>query len=545
MVKKLLFVAILAVAVILRFALLSTVPPSASLDEATIGWNAYSLLHTGKDEYGYFLPILLRAYDDYRPALYVYLVVPSIWVFGLTVWAVRLPSVVMSMVTVILTFFLTKNFLPTFKKKETVALLAMFLLAISPWHVYISRLGHEVNLGLTLIVVSTLLFFLAINKQNKWLLVASLISFGISFYSYQSEKVFTPLLLVGLFIIFSQQLLAMKKYAFVGLILFALVSLPIFLASLTPGALLRLKGTSIFTDNPAYTISAEHILKAKQKGDKLGEILNNRRIITIEIFAQNYFSHFSPLWLFGNTGNEPFKAPNTGLLYLWEAPFLGIGLLFFLFSRHISWQVKVLFLYWICADFVAPGLTTQAPHAMRAYTLLPLPQILTALGIIITLGFLQKQSKGISLGFIALLSIVALQYMYQFITNYFVVFPKSQSQSFQYALQNAFAYVNENKNKYQKVVISNKNNLYQSYMFYLFYTKYDPVSYQKQGGTTSGGFNETHTIGNISFQPISPSHAYPSKTLLVGNPGDLPPNSTQLVTSYYVDGTPGVIIESK
>ena len=92
---------ILCLAGFFRLYLLSSVPPSASLDEASIGWNAYSLLETGKDEYGSLFPILLRAYDDYRPALYVYFVVPLVALFGLTAWVVRVPSVISSLGVVI------------------------------------------------------------------------------------------------------------------------------------------------------------------------------------------------------------------------------------------------------------------------------------------------------------------------------------------------------------------------------------------------------------------------------------------------------------
>lgn len=338
--QKFFFVAVFLIALFFRFYMLSAVPPSASLDEATIGWNAYSILHTGKDEYGYFLPILLRAYDDYRPALYVYLVVPFVKLFGLSVFSVRLPSVLMSLATVVMSYFLTKNIFSKLKRKESIALIVMLLLAISPWHIYVSRLGHEVNLGLTLIVASVLLFTEGVKRKNGWFFTASFVGFALSFYSYQSEKVFTPVMIIFLSVIFWQQLIQYKRQVLLGIILFVVITIPIFFSSLSPGALLRLKGTSIFTNNSAYDISAKNVLNAKLHHDLLGEILNNRRIVTGEIFLKNYFSHFSPFWFFGNSGNEQFKAPNTGLLYLWEAPFLLVGILFFFFSKDISSRIK-------------------------------------------------------------------------------------------------------------------------------------------------------------------------------------------------------------
>lgn len=537
MIKKIIFGGIILLAIVLRFIFLANVPPSPSLDEATIGWNAYSILHTGRDEYGYFLPILLRAYDDYRPALYVYLVVPFIKVFGLNVISIRLPSVVMSIATVIMSYFLVKNIFIASKKKEIIALITMFLLAISPWHIYVSRLGHEVNLGLTLIVAGMLLFLLGIRKKNGWFLAVSFFTFGTSFYSYQSEKVFIPLLLIALFALFWRKMLLLKKQVVLGMILFILVSLPIFFASLTPQAMLRLKGTSVFTDNPRYAQSAKDVLLAKQNNSLFGEVTNNRRVITVEIFLQNYFSHFSPWWLFGNTGDEPFKAPNTGLMYLWEMPFLLLGLFFLFFSKEIGWQIKGLIILWILIDFVAPGLTTQAPHAMRAYTLLPVPQIIVALGIVALVPFFQKR-KAASMAFGAILLVVVGTSLFLFIKNYFVAFPIEQSDSFQYALGKAIVYIAKEQASYKRIELTNKNNGYQSYMLYLYYTHYDPQQYLAHGGTKSGGFQEVHMIDNIAFQVVG-KNPTEKRVLYVTN--TIRQNASIKNIFYNLDGSIGLI----
>src|SRR3989338_6504816 len=112
MIKKFsIFAGIIFLAVFLRLYNLSNVPPSVSLDEVSIGYNAFSILKTGADEYGVNFPLLLRAYDNWRPALYVYLVIPFVKIFGLNVVSVRLPSVILSVLTVVATYFLVKELL--------------------------------------------------------------------------------------------------------------------------------------------------------------------------------------------------------------------------------------------------------------------------------------------------------------------------------------------------------------------------------------------------------------------------------------------------
>ena len=107
--------------------------------------------------------------------------------------------------------------------------------------------------------------------------------------------------------------------------------------------------------------------------------------------------------------------------------------------------------------------------------------------------------------------------------QYFRVFPIEGSTSFQYALSAAMPYVISESSKYQTIVVSNEQNLSQSYMFYLYWSKFDPVAYLAVGGTKSGGFAEFHKIGKYNFRPIHWSSEHPAHgSLFVGNIDDFP-----------------------
>lgn len=139
-------IAIIFIATILRFWDLGSNPPGLFVDEVSNGYNAYSILKTARDEYGNFLPLTFRAFGDYNPALSVYTLVPSIALFGLNDFAVRFPSAIFGVFTVLLTYFLAYQIL----KDQKIALGASFLLAISPWHLQFSRYDHEANFMLFL-----------------------------------------------------------------------------------------------------------------------------------------------------------------------------------------------------------------------------------------------------------------------------------------------------------------------------------------------------------------------------------------------------------
>jgi len=548
--KRFLFVAIILVAIFFRFWQLSIIPPSPSLDEASIGWNAYSIMQTGKDEYGYSFPILLRAYDDYRPALYVYSVIPSIKIFGLSAFAVRFPSALMSIVDIVLAFFLVKSIFSTYKKKETLAFLTMLFLAVSPWHIYISRLGHEADLGLFLILLTAFLFFKGIEKKKGMFISLSLIFASLSLYSYQSEKVFMPLLVVLLFGTFFKQLLHFKKYLVIGIILGLLVALPITLESLKPLALVRVKATSIFNENTNYSTDATKLLISQRSHNFFGQVFYNRRFTTARIFAQNYATEFNPWWLFTNGVNDSFKAPLTGLMYIFYFPLLIIGLIFLFVKKEINTKVKLIIIGWILISAVAPGLTVQAPQAMRTFNVLPIPEILVGLGIAETFFLLFRQTKTIAFTALFLLSIIAAKQIADFSYNYFVKFPIVNSQSFRYAFGPAIQYVQKNHGSFQKVVFAidedRFHSFFESYMFYLFYTKYSPKKYLQQGGTVSGSFSATHKIDNIEFKSINWSQSYSKEnTLFVGNPEDFPNTISPVFKSYYLDGLEGVRIVAR
>ncbi len=524
--KTHLLIFILLLALILRFYHLSLVPPSPSLDEVSIGYNAYSILQTGADEYGTKFPLLLRAYDDWRPALYVYTVIPFVAILGLNVLAVRLPSLIFSLLTVYLTYLLVKEiFLIDSENKSktwttSTPLLSSLLLAISPWHIYLSRLGHEVNLGLMLVVLGVYWFIKYVNCRKKnHFLTFSAIAFSLSFYSYQSQKIVIPVMLLFLGLIFYRRLLLDRKRLWLALAVGLLLTIPILTVSLTPQALIRFRGTSAFSNNPAYLEGLQNLTTARTQNNILAQIYYNRRMITLRIFINNYLLHFSPKWLFLGDRQEAHKVPYLGLLYPWEGLLVLLGLLY-LVRMKLSHNFKLLLVIWLLTAPLAASITTQAPHAMRASTFLPVWQILEAVGISYAVINLPSWGQKITSGILVLTTILSLGYFYH---QYFKVFPKEQSDSFQYALGQAIYYVLGQQDRFGRIVFSNEKQLYESYMFYLFFSKFDPKAYQKLGGTKSGGYDITHVIGKYEFRPILWNNERPDKkTLYVGNSNDFP-----------------------
>src|SRR3972149_8676644 len=127
---KKIFFAIIVLAFILRFYKLGEVPLSLNWDEVSNAYNAYSILKTGRDEYGNFLPLTNRSFDDYKPPLYMYLNIISVALFDPTPFAARLPSAIFGTITVFLVYLLTKKLFENYQTKFSIAYLSMLMLAL-------------------------------------------------------------------------------------------------------------------------------------------------------------------------------------------------------------------------------------------------------------------------------------------------------------------------------------------------------------------------------------------------------------------------------
>lgn len=543
---------IILCAAVLRLYQVGQVPVSPDWDEAALGYNAYSILLTGRDEYGKFLPVVLQSFDDYKPALYAYLVIPFVKLFGLSIVAVRLPSVVFGVLSILAIFFIVRELFQkgfTLGKihtpRDTLALTTSLLVALSPWHIQFSRIGFEANVGLSFNLFA-LLFFLK-GLKNKYLLPVSFLFAALSIYVYQSEKVYVPFLFLVLLVVFRRKFLAIpKKWIGISILTGLIVTLPMIFFILTnPHALARAKGVSVFSDTQKLLNSnTPKIIRDHANNDYLGLILDNRRIEYVKAFTSGYLSHFQPNWLFYKGDVSRHHAPYMGLLYLWTLPFILVGL-YLLFFSDIPKKNKWFLLFWILIVPLPASITIDVPHAVRAINFIPIFDLLTAIGLIYVVSRVNKTTFSFRVAiFICLAGIITINTLY-YLNQYFVQLNYYDSKDWQYGWKEAVSYVDQHRDEFDQVVVSNKSPLDQSYVFFLFYLKYDPARYQNEGGTKSGGFAREHTaFGNLVFRPIDWNKDRVKKnTLFLGQINDLPDNRGMVI--YYLNGEPAIVFSER
>lgn len=526
-----LIVVLIVISAALRLWGVGAIPPSPDWDEAALGYNAYSILHTGRDEYGAFFPVVMRSFDDYKPALYSYLIIPFLFIFGLTLTAVRMPSILFGIATVIAVFFLSNEL---FHNKKLSFLIAL-LLALSPWHIQFSRIAFESNVGLSFNIFGVLFFLKGLKKSG--FLFLSVLSFVASMYVYQSEKVFVPLLVVLLVALFWKKVCSLSKKTLIGLCVFgALIAFPMLLYLATnSNAFARAKGVSVFSETAFLKESSARIATDTIHRDIVGLVFDNRRVYIGKEIIANYLSHFDLKWLFITGDISRHHAPFMGLLYLWELPFVLLGIYTLLFST-VDKKVKILIFGWMLLAPIPASVTTGVPHAVRTLNFLPTYQIFVAFGLVSAYLFLAKKQNVVRLTAFSAMSVLIIFNVLYYFNQYFVQLNYYNSLDWQYGYKDAVGYVVAHP-QYKRVVVSNQPPLDQSYMFFLFYLQYDPKTYQKETSHVSGGFRENHVFGKYEFRPINWSNEKKTgDTLYVGRPGDFSGNVTVLKTINYLNG---------
>ena len=215
-----LFLAIFLLGIFARAWEFRSLPPGLNQDEASIGVEAYSLLHYGVDRHNQSFPVYFIAWGAGQNTLYGYLLVPFIWLFGLSPTVVRLPMLLLGIATLVLIYLAARRLW-----NEQFGLLSMFFLAISPWHILLSRWGLESNLlPFTFLVGFTSLLY---SKDKPKLFYIAMVFFALSFYSYGTAYFVIPLfILVAVPVLLKSKWLD-RRTILIGLTIFVLISIPI------------------------------------------------------------------------------------------------------------------------------------------------------------------------------------------------------------------------------------------------------------------------------------------------------------------------------
>jgi 4-amino-4-deoxy-L-arabinose transferase-like glycosyltransferase len=518
---------ILFLIIILAFAVrvvgLGARPVGFTWDEAALGYNAYSLLETGKDEYGQIAPIVFRSFGDYKPGLYIYFTVSSIAIFGLTEFATRLPSAIFGTLLLPVVYVLTKLLFP--KNKLYIEHFTLFILSLNPWLINFSRGAWEANLSLLLTVLGVTLFLRGFTKL-------SFIFFGLTFWTYQSAKLMTPLLLLSLLAVYKKKYV--PKNLLAPFLLFLLLLLPILLNFKDQSG--RLKVFSVFSYRRQAS-SVEEILKQDTTASKnlTYYLFHSESLDQLRGVLQRYLNHLSPRFLFseGDWTNLRHSVYKHGYFYFSDVIILAIGLIYLIKQKNRpAW---LLFL-WTVASPISAALSRDSVSGVRSLSLC------VPLCIVAGIGLAHLVQRKLLVIPFFLISLLLIFYYFEFYILHQGFYSGAEWVS-PYA--QAFKVVKANYPTYSHIYFTDK--LGQPYIFALFYMKVDPSLYQTQAKLVQNQSGDVGTVlgfDKFKFGPIFwPSLRGETNALFIGGQYELPEKDlnisglSRISDIYYPDGT--------
>ncbi|MBP9669860.1 glycosyltransferase family 39 protein [Candidatus Woesebacteria bacterium] len=503
-----LLVAILTIASLFRLPYLNTHMSSLYGDEIAIGYNALSIVKTGRDEFGRFMPLQFESWGDQKNPVYIYAVAFVQLFTGATPASVRIPSALAGIVAVYLTYRLVM----LLKLGQGAALFSALLLSLTPWHIHISRGGYEANLALTLGLASVIYL---LQKKN----FLSVLMLVLSTYTYYTTKIFAPalLLLTWTWIVHVEKpkiwLKPFIKYWLGALVL----AIPIIYLALFADGQARFKAINIFADK---TVSARVIRDRNFFDDAksfTAKVLENRFTYHYQDFFTYYLDNFSGQFLFvGGDSNLRYGLGNHGMLYLIDAPLILAGIILLYSKNRKAW----LFLFaWLLLAPLATSLVGRA-YGLRSLVMLPVLQIFAGYSLHQLYSQINK-SKIITISYILLaicyalaVSIWTIRYIYQY--------PSYGKYWYDGAMYDSLQFAKEHEAQYDQIIIT------QSYgevsMYYAFYNQIDPRVYRqaKDNKLTIDGVPMIK-IGKYYFGDIRPKGPIeqmdlPHNTLLIVQP---------------------------
>ncbi len=472
-------------------------------DEASIAYNAYSILRTGKDEHGVSWPSFFQAFGEYKSAPYIYSLSVVQFFVGMNQWSSRIPALAGIMLAIIVSCLLMYQ-----HWGPRCVIILLFLLLGEPWVRQFSHVAFELTLSPLFVVATILALESLIRNPHQPLRYAAAAIFlsALACYNYMPTRVMMPLLVVGWMLISRSELnraienFSKREILSLALLFFALL-LPITFAinRAGPQFLSRSAYLSIFTTEYVEQTWAWKLLSSSEW---LKPYIEPAPLKTALVALLQYFSYYDPLYLFweGET-NYRFTVPGWGPFLPSVGLWLVVGL-YTLIVRRNRFD-KVLLLWFLLLGL--PGALTweDVPHSGRAVSSLLALDFIATQGIqtLITRLTFTKGIRRLTIGSLLVFGIGAQIMQFRDFGSAFRndLNPKSLVYR-QYGYLELFKKLADLREGSRLIVLAPSSFYYQPYIFALYSTQLDPEIWQREKTLPWGIITAAYPLQSIDFQ---------------------------------------------
>lgn len=475
--KFLVLTLIIAFAGFLRLYQLTEYPVSLSHDEVAIGYNAYSLLKTGNDEYGIRHPLLFKSFDDYKLPGMVYLTSLTVALAGLNELGVRLPSALLGTLSVLVLYGIMDEFLrySILGKQKIFGILypvwGTLSFAGSVWHINFSRQSFESNGAVFFLLLGTYLLLLSVRKPRAML--GSAVSFAGALYFYYSVRLIIPPILLAYAVVYRHHIARNVKIAIMAILTGFICILPLLPQIFSAGGFARISMVSVVNDKNYISRLESNTRIIYRNPTLMNKLIYNRRLALAQTVAENYLKNISPSHILASgTGSM-------GLIHIYEFPFLLVGLfqLAFLPTPH-----KWIIIIWLVSGFLPGAFSVDQPNPLRTLPNAPVLSLLIALGLGTVIVRLKKQSyRSITVIIFVCTTLWGAVYFFSVYRAYQV----RNAVHFADGNKQMVKFISGVSKNYEAVLVS--GNYWRPYIFTLFWSDYPPRTYQQTGSPQKFG----------------------------------------------------------
>ena len=487
---------IIFLAIFLRTFRLSFSPPRLTHDEMSIGYNAFSILKTGKDEWGRSFPLDFEAFGDHKLPGYIYSLVPLLNFLPLNSITLKIPSILAGIFTVFGISLLVKEV----TKNKNIAFLSAFILAVSPWAIHISRMALESNMALTMFIWG--LYFLVKTFDKKldkkyWSFLAGMF-FALSTYFYIAYRMISALVLISFLVLGIIYKLNKKKIFFV-FISFLIFTLPLASEMVGKSGSARFDQVSIFSNDGIEATILEQqnfcFLSQPRFLPKICRVIYNKPFLYIEKLSKNYLTFIFPTFLFIEGDQlEYLNDPAFAEFYLFLAPFYLLGL--YSWYKKSGFKENLIKLSFLIAPI--PSALVGDPQIVRGSVLLIFVSLFTAVGIYDVFENIKKKAfKNI---YLILMFVIFAISISRFFISYSYIYPGKYENSFYQLSEEMANFLSEKESEYDLIYI-NKSIYPDAHILIAFYKNLDPSWYQENIiRSEPDDFGFSHPIGLDKYE---------------------------------------------
>jgi len=484
-----------SIAFAIRIYKVDSTPSGILIDEASIGYNAYSVLKTGReDEWGISYPLVFKAFGDQKLPLYVYLVVPFIKYFGLSALSVRLPSVLAGSLLPLVVFFLLLEL--GFKKR--IGFFGGLITALSPWTIILSRFGYETNIGLLFFTSGILFSFISLRKKNVLVPILGGIFFGLTLYSYVAYRFITPFIVFSFLFVKNKKNTIITKTKLILMSSFLFTLFPLTSVFFAPQSTARFNQAGFsYSSGLKMEIDENRNYCSRSLPKIICYAVSNKLVFDARSYLYRFVDTFSPDYLFmtGESQEPSLNINNFGLFYVWFLPFYILGI-FALISRFRNKHLNPIDVFVITGLFVAvtPCLLVGSPHKLRLSALFPFITIVILYGVSLFETFLKN--KILKRIYFIIMYVTSFISVFFFLSLFLTIHVQKYETTYRTYVPKLMKYLKTYRPDTQIYIRS----ITEGIIYYAFVNKIEPSFYQKniiRNLPDSIGFAHSSDLANI------------------------------------------------